>query len=138
MRQRLQVLKQEHMTQQQEIQEQQVKIQQHQQHEQQRQHRQRYQQQRDFFPPPPLPPMPQQTLQRSVPVPAESHTRQLSNIKLEKFVGKTSAAQWWMKFIAFISLQNLSKQTSILHLPFFLIGAAGTEFNSLDTKKAYT
>lgn len=78
------------------------------------------------------------TFQKSVPVPAESHTRQLSNSKLDKFVGKTSAVQWWMKFMAFISLQNLSEQTSILHLPFFSIEAAGTGFNSLVPQKAYT
>ena len=140
MRQRLQALQQEHITQQQEIQEQQLQIQQHQHHEQQRQQRQtlQQQQQREFLPPPPPPPMPQHTLQRSVTAPAESHIRQLSNIKLEKFDGKTSAVQWWMKFMAFISLQKLSEQTAILHLPFFLIGAAETWFNSLDTIKKLT
>lgn len=138
MRQRLQALQQEHITQQQEIQAQQLQIEQHEQQRQQRQRlQQQQQQQREFLPPPP-PPMPQQTLHRSVPAPAESQTRQLSNIKLEKFDGKTSAVQWWMKFMAFISLQKLSEQTAILHLPFFLIGAAETWFNSLDTIKKLT
>lgn len=137
MRQRLQALQQEHITQQQEIQAQQLQIEQHEQQRQQRQRlQQQQQQQREFLPPPPPPPpMPQQTLHRSVPAPAE---RQLSNIKLEKFDGKTSAVQWWMKFMAFISLQKLSEQTAILHLPFFLIGAAETWFNSLDTIKKLT
>lgn len=140
MRQRLQALQQEHITQQQEIQAQQLQIEQHEQQRQQRQRLQQQQrQQREFLPPPPPPPpMPQQTLHTSVPAPAESQTRQLSNIKLEKFDGKTSAVQWWMKFMAFISLQKLSEQTAILHLPFFLIGAAETWFNSLDTIKKLT
>lgn len=47
----------------------------------------------EFLPPPPPPhSMPQQT-QKSVPAPAESYPRQLSNIKLVKFDGKTSAVQ---------------------------------------------
>lgn len=55
------------------------------------------------------------------------------SVRLEKFDGKTSAVQWWVKFMALVNLQGLTEQKAILYLPFFFLGTAETWFNALDT-----
>lgn len=72
-------------------------------------------------------------LPHSNPIP---QTADRLNVRLENFDenfdGKTSAVQWWVKFMALVNLQGLTEQRALLNLPFFLIGAAETWFNTLD------
>ncbi|XP_062603682.1 uncharacterized protein LOC134265486, partial [Saccostrea cucullata] len=53
-------------------------------------------------------------------------------VKLDKYDGKTSIIQWWLKFITFINLQRLTEKMAIETLPFYLAGAAESWFFSLD------
>ncbi|XP_062607551.1 uncharacterized protein LOC134269370 [Saccostrea cucullata] len=53
-------------------------------------------------------------------------------VKLDKYDGKTSIIQWWLKFITFINLQRLTEKMTIETLPFYLAGAAESWFFSLD------
>lgn len=68
-------------------------------------------------------------LPHSNPIP---QTADKLNVRFEKFDGKTSAVQWWVKFMALVNLQGLTEQRALLYLPFFLIGEAKTWFNTLD------
>ena len=60
-----------------------------------------------------------------------SHT---PHVTLTKFDGRTSAIQWWLKFMAFIQLQAMSSQQAILSLPFYLTGAAEAWFATLSNE----
>lgn len=47
---------------------------------------------------------------------------------LEKYNGKTSIIQWWLKFLTFINLQKLSEKMAINTLPFYLTEASESWF----------
>ena len=58
----------------------------------------------------------------------------MPHVTLTKFDGRTSAIQWWLKFMAFIQLQAMSSQQAILSLPFYLTGAAEAWFATLSSE----
>ena len=64
--------------------------------------------------------------------PAFSHSAN-PKVKLEKYDGKTSAIEWWLKFTTFINLQNLTEKMAIETLLFYFAGAAESWYFSLDT-----
>ena len=64
--------------------------------------------------------------------PAFSHSAN-PKVKVEKYDGKTSAIQWWLKFTTFINLQKLTEKMAIETLPFYFAGAAESWYFSLDT-----
>lgn len=52
---------------------------------------------------------------------------------MDKYDGKCSIVQWWLKLMTFLSLQKLSEAVAIDTLSFCLTGAAESWFFSLDT-----
>lgn len=64
--------------------------------------------------------------------PAASSLASTPKVKLDKYDGKTSIVQWWLKFMTFLSLQKVSEAVAINTLPFYIAGAAESWFFSLD------
>lgn len=65
--------------------------------------------------------------------PTPAPTSSAPKVKLDKYDGKLSIVQWWLKFMTFLSLQRLSEAVAFDTMPFCLTGAAESWFFSLDT-----
>lgn len=70
---------------------------------------------------------------RETETPTPALTSSAPKVKLDKYDGKSSIVQRWLKFMTFLSLQKLSEAVAIDTLPFYLTGAAESWFFSLDS-----
>lgn len=53
------------------------------------------------------------------------------NVQIEQFNGRGDAAQWWLLFTTYITLQKIPEMEAILMLPFFMVGVAREWFSLL-------
>ena len=55
-------------------------------------------------------------------------------VKMRPYNGKSSALQWWLRFMTFIQLNQMSPHGALLRLPFYLQDAAQVWYETLEAK----